>query len=146
MSSHPQIVPYLVVRNGLQAIKFYEDAFDADVELVLTGDDGKLVVHAALDIDGCGFYLCDEADVDEAAAMSPETLGKTSVVIHLVRRKPRHVDAIMAQAVAHGGQIVIAAHDAPWGDRYGQIRDPFGHIWSFGSHIKSNKEHAHSDA
>jgi PhnB protein len=144
MSKHPQLIPYLVVRNGLQAIKFYEEAFGATAELVLTDDDGKRVMHAALEIDGNAlFYLCDEFGAENSAAVSPETLGKSSVILHLLRRKPHDVDAVMAKAILHGAQVVLAPHDASWGDRYGQIRDPFGQVWSFGAHLKSRKAYAH---
>jgi PhnB protein len=139
MSKHQKLMPYLVVRNGLEAVKFYEEALDAETEFLLMADDGKRVLHAALEIDDNVFYLCDDFGVEGSAAVSPETLGKASVILHLFLRKPRHVDAIMQRAVDHGAHIVLAAHDASWGDRYGQIRDPFGHVWSFGAHIKSKK-------
>ena len=140
MSKHQTLMPYLIVQNGLQALKFYEEAFDAETEFLLMDDDGKRVLHAMLEIDENVFYLCDESGADDA--VSPETLGKASVIIHLFLKKPKHVDAIMARAIDHGARIVMAAHDASWGDRYGKIRDPFGHVWSFGAHIKSKSADA----
>jgi PhnB protein len=46
----------------------------------------------------------------------------------------------MQQAVGHGAEIVFPAENAFWGDRYGQIRDPFGHVWSFGAALKNKDE------
>jgi uncharacterized glyoxalase superfamily protein PhnB len=51
-------------------------------------------------------------------------------------KKPKHVDAIIQQALDHGAKVVMPAEDAFWGDRYGQIRDPFGHVWTFGAALK----------
>ena len=62
------------------------------------------------------------------------------VMLHLQLKKPKHVDAIMQQAVAHGAEIAMPAEDAFWGDRYGQIRDPFGHMWTFGAALKHKDE------
>ena len=55
-------------------------------------------------------------------------------------KKPKHVDAIMQQAVDHGAKIVLPAEDAFWGDRYGQIQDPFGQVWSLGAALKNKDQ------
>jgi PhnB protein len=138
MSKPPKMAPHLIVKGGVDAIKFYEDALDADTQFLMMAEDGKRVMHAALEINDSIIYLCDDFSDNgakpaksKAAATAPAT-----VMIHLQLKKPKHVDATMQQAVDHGAEIVFPAEDAFWGDRYGQIRDPFGHVWSFGAALK----------
>jgi PhnB protein len=137
MNKPPRLAPHIVVRGGLKAIEFYEEVLDADTQFLAMADDGKLVMHAALEINDGIVYLCDDFGVDGAAA--PKA-GGASVMIHLQLKKPRHVDAIMQKAVEHGAEIVFPAEDAFWGDRYGQIRDPFGHVWTFGAALKGKDQ------
>ena len=40
-----------------------------------------------------------------------------------------NVDATMAQALAHGAKLEMAAADMPYGDRQGGVRDAHGNIW-----------------
>ena len=137
MSKPPKLAPHLVVKGGLKAIEFYEEVLDAETQFVMMAEDGKRVMHAVLEINDGTIYLCDDFDMGGAA--SPKG-GTTSVVIHLQLKKPKHVDATMGLAVEQGGEIVFPAHDAFWGDRYGQIRDPFGHVWSFGAALKTKDQ------
>ena len=139
MSKPPKLSPHLVVTGGLAAIKFYEDAFDADTQYLAMAEDGKRVMHAALEINDGIIYLCDDFRANgKAAAKSakPSDGCAGSVMIHLQFKKPKHVDRTIQQAAEHGAEIVMPAEDAFWGDRYGQIRDPFGHIWTFGAALK----------
>jgi PhnB protein len=136
MDKPPKLAPHLVVRGGLAAIKFYEEAFDADTQFLMMAEDGKRVMHAALEINDCIIYLCDDFRAEGAPAPSKKDGCEAAIMIHLQLKKPKHVDAIMQQAVAEGAEIVMPAEDAFWGDRYGQIRDPFGHVWTFGAALK----------
>src|SRR5665648_126124 len=137
MSKLPKLAPHLVVSGGLAAIKFYEDAFDADTQFLMMAEDGKRVMHAALEINDSIIYLCDDFRADsKPAAKQPAVPDGAVVMIHLQLKKPKHVDVIMQQAAAHGAEIAMPAEDAFWGDRYGQIRDPFGHMWTFGAALK----------
>jgi PhnB protein len=142
MSKLPKIAPHLVVNGGLAAIKFYEEAFDADTQFLMMADDGKRVMHAALEVNDGIVYLCDDfgADQKPGAKQTAAAAGGAVVMIHLQLKKPKHVDAIMQQAANHGAQISMPAEDTFWGDRYGQIRDPFGHIWTFGAALKNKDE------
>jgi PhnB protein len=136
MSKLPKLTPHLVVDGGLAAIKFYEDAFDADTQFLMMAEDGKRVMHAALEINDGIIYLCDDFGDGGKPAAKQTAAGAAAVMIHLQLKKPKHVDAIIRQAADHGAKIVMPAEDAFWGDRYGQIRDPFGHIWTFGAALK----------
>jgi len=50
------------------------------------------------------------------------------------------VDAAFAQAVAAGAKVTMPVADMFWGDRYGQIEDPFGHQWSLATHTRDLTE------
>ena len=136
MSKYPKVIPHLVVKGGLEAIAFYENALDADAEAVMMAEDGKRVMHAELDINDSTIFLCDEFPEFSSETTSPVTAGNASVAIHLEFKKPKHVDAMIAQAAEHGAKVIMPAGDMFWGARYGRIRDPFGHVWSFGAPLK----------
>ena len=138
MSKLPKLAPHLVVNDGLAAIKFYEDVFDADTQFLMMAEDGKRVMHAALEVNDGILYLGDDFREDKkSAGKKAVPTDGASVRIHLQLKKPKHVDAVMHLAVEHGGEIIMPAADAFWGDRYGQVRDPFDIIWTFGAPLKN---------
>jgi len=138
MGKYPKIVPHLVVDGGLKALRFYEDALDAEIETVMMADDGKRVMHAEMDVNDSTIFLCDDFPEFGGGPSAPAKDGRAPVTIHLELKKPKHVDAMMGQAVRHGAEVMMPAMDAFWGARYGKIRDPFGHVWSFGATIRQD--------
>jgi PhnB protein len=129
----PSVTPHLVVDDAAAAIDFYVKAFDA-VELGrVPGPEGKLV-HAALQINGSTVMLNDDfPEMSGGKSMTPTALGGTPVTIHLT---VTDVDAKFQKAVDAGATVVAALEDAFWGDRYGVVRDPFGHQWSLGQPVR----------
>jgi PhnB protein len=116
--------PHLVCAGAADAIEFYKKAFGA-VEMVrLPGKDGKLM-HACLSINGSSVMLVDESP--QYGMLGPKALKGTPVTIHLV---VADVDKAVERAVSTGAKLVMPVADMFWGDRYGQIEDPFGHRWS----------------
>ena len=67
----------------------------------------------------------------EYGAKSPKSLGGSAVTLHLY---VDDVDAAFARAVAAGAKVTMPLADQFWGDRYGQLEDPFGHKWSIATH------------
>ena len=124
------ITPHLVCRHAAQAIDFYVAAFGATELARLAGPDGKLM-HALLQIGDSHVMLMDEAP--DMGALSPQSLKGSPVTIHLY---VEDVDATVQQAVAAGAEITLPITDMFWGDRYGQLEDPFGHCWSVATHIR----------
>jgi uncharacterized glyoxalase superfamily protein PhnB len=82
-------------------------------------------MHAAISIDGAMLMLVDENR--DWGIQGPLSLGGSPVTLHL---NVPDADAAIAKAEAAGATVVMAAHDAFWGDRYGLVKDPFGHSWS----------------
>jgi len=75
--------------------------------------------------------LADE--FPEMGSLGPKALKGTTVTIHL---SVPDVDSFVERAVAAGATLVMPVEDAFWGDRYGQVQDPFGHRWSVATHVK----------
>jgi len=126
-----QLTPYLMVRGAAKAIKFYKTVFGAR-ELVRIGAPGGKIGHAELVIGGASFSLADEAK--EWGALSPKTVGGTPVQLALY---VRDVDAVVKKAVKAGAKVVRRVETQFYGDRAGQIRDPFGHVWHLASRVEA---------
>ena len=124
------ITPHLVVNNGAEAVTFYKNAFGAEVLGVHYTPDGK-VMHAELKVGDSKFMLADE--FPGMSSPSPKTLGGTCVVLNLYSA---NIDSLFDQAVKAGAVVTMPLADQFWGDRYGQIQDPFGHVWALGQHIE----------
>lgn len=124
------LTPYLVVKDAPKAIEFYKQAFGAEALGMHYAPGGK-VMNASLRIGDSHLMLCDE--FPSMGAPSPQTLGGSGVTIHIY---VENVDALYNQAVAAGASATMPLMDAFWGDRYGQLTDPFGHRWSLATHIE----------
>lgn len=128
------ITPHLVCANCNEAIDFYKKAFGAKEARRSLMPDGK-VGHAMIRIGDSALFLADE--FPDYGSFGPLSLKGTTVTIHL---SVPNVDALWEQAVAAGATVKMALADQFWGDRYGQIEDPFGHRWSLSQHIRDVSE------
>ena len=124
------ITAHLVVRDGDKAIEFYKKAFGAEAIGVHHSPDGK-VMHASLKIGDSHLMLADE--FPQMGSKGPQSLGGSPVVLNIY---VEDVDALFNQAVAAGATVTMPLANQFWGDRYGQIVDPFGHRWALGSHVE----------
>ncbi len=120
----PRLSPHLVCDGAAAAIDFYRQAFGAEEVMRLPGPGGKLM-HGSVMINGAMVLLVDE--MPEYGIVGPNRLGGTPVTIHLV---VPDVDAAVDRAVQAGATITMPVADQFWGDRYGVVKDPFGHKWS----------------
>ena len=124
------LTPHLVCANAAAAIDFYVKAFNAVEHGRLPGPGGK-IMHASLGIGDSHLMLVDE--MPEWGSLGPKSLKGSPVTIHLY---VQDVDAAVAQAVAAGAKVTMPVADMFWGDRYGQLEDPFGHRWSVATHTR----------
>jgi PhnB protein len=127
---HQPIMPHLNVAGAALAIDFYVRAFGATEMMRLPGPDGRLL-HAAVQINGAIVMLADE--YPEMEGFGPAHWGGTAVTLHML---VPDVDAAVARAVDAGATLVMPVSDQFWGDRYGMIRDPFGHQWSLATPVR----------
>jgi uncharacterized glyoxalase superfamily protein PhnB len=124
------LTPHLVCANAAAAIDFYVKAFNAVEQGRLPGPGGK-IMHASLRIGDSALMLVDE--MPEWGSLGPKSLKGSPVTIHLY---VQDVDAAVEQAVAAGAKVTMPVADMFWGDRYGQLEDPFGHRWSVATHTR----------
>ena len=126
------IAPHLTIpsRGGQAAIEFYTRAFGAVEVRRMLAEDGERLMHAALRINGGGLLLHDEfPEMNGEQDIAPK-----GVTLHL---QVDDADEWWNRAILAGGVPVFPLADQFWGDRYGQLKDPFGHLWSIGSPIKA---------
>ena len=125
------LTPHITIGGGkaAQAIDFYTRAFGAVEQRRMPGPDGIKIMHAHLILNGASLMLND--DFPEMRAPGDYT-PPAAVTLHL---QVADADATWAKALAAGAQVRFAIADQFWGDRYGQVTDPFGFAWSIGSPI-----------
>ena len=111
-----------------EAITFYEKAFGATT-LMRMAMNGK-IGHAELKIGDSIIFLSDEFP-ERPGCRSPRTLKGTTAGQYLY---VPDVDAAFERAVNAGAKVLMPLADMFWGDRYGQVQDPFGHIWGLSTH------------
>ncbi|MGH9493372.1 MAG: VOC family protein [Candidatus Sulfotelmatobacter sp.] len=124
------LTPFLTVRDAERAIEFYKNAFGAESRGVMKGPDGK-VMHAEVKIGDSVVMLSDE--FPDFGSVSPQGLGGSPMGLHIY---VQDVDASFDRAVKAGAQVEMPVMDQFWGDRYGRLKDPFGHKWSIATHTK----------
>lgn len=121
---------YLTVSDGKNAIEFYKKAFGGK-ELARSLTPGGKIMNAQIKIGDCIVMVSDE--VPGALTKSPLTIGTSTVTLHIYSK---NVDKLWSQALDAGARVVMPLDNQFWGDRYGQLVDPFGHHWSLAQHIK----------
>lgn len=125
------VTPYLVVKGGSKALEFYKKAFGAQVLEMHPMEDGK-IMHSLFKVGDSNIMLSDEFPPPQGCGMlSPSSAKGISVALHLY---VEDVDAWFDKAVKAGAKSVMPVADTFWGDRYGQLDDPFGHRWSISTH------------
>ena len=129
------VIPYLCVSDARAAIRFYEEAFGARLLFSQEHEATGRLIHAALDLNGGRLFLADDfPDFNNGKENTPETYGGSPVTLHI---QVDNVDATVVKAVEMGASMVFPVTDMFWGDRFGKLRDPFGHEWSVATPIKA---------
>lgn len=127
------LTPHLVIRDGrgADAIAFYVAAFGAHEAMRMPADDGKRLMHAHLRINHGSLMLADDFPDYRGGVPAGAPAG---ITLHL---QVDDADAWFARAVAAGAEVRMPLADMFWGDRYGQLADPFGHVWSIGAPVRA---------
>lgn len=125
---HRTVTPHLVVRGAASALDFYAKAFGAREVFRMSGPDGA-VVHAEMCVGDSMIMLGEEAPA--MGARSPQALNGSPVALHLY---VDDVDAWYSRAIAAGCAERMPPTDMFWGDRYGKLEDPYGHLWGVATH------------
>jgi PhnB protein len=122
------LTPYLVCKGAAKAIDFYTKVFGAQEMVRMPGPQGS-IAHAEVKIGNSMLMLADENP--ERGHLSPESIGGSASSIMFYADD---VDEVFNRAVAAGATVEMPPADMFWGDRMGNIVDPFGHKWAIATH------------
>lgn len=125
------VTPFLAICGGKaqEALGFYEKAFGAQVVERNVAQDGRRLMQASIKVNGGWVMLSDDFPEMGFAAPAPG-----AVTMHL---QVPDADVAWKRALEAGATVTMEIADQFWGDRYGHLKDPFGHSWSIGSKIKA---------
>jgi uncharacterized glyoxalase superfamily protein PhnB len=127
------VTPYLAINGATRAIEWYKKAFGARELMRQPGPDGKLI-HARLRI---GDSIVMISDSFPEGHKDPINLGGTPITLHIYSN---NVDNLWKKAVEAGAKVDMQLGDMFWGERYGQLTDPFGHSWSLSMRIPMTRK------
>ena len=134
-SGQENLIPHLVCDQCAEAIEFYKKAFGAQEVRRMMAPDGRRIMHASIRIGNSFVFLNDDfPEYCGGKSQSPKGLNGTPVSLH---HYVENCDAAIKRAQDAGATVFMPAMDMFWGDRYGVVADPFGHKWSFATHIKN---------
>jgi PhnB protein len=119
------VTPYLVLNDGARAIEFYKKAFGAKEIMRMPGPDGS-ISHAEVKIGDSIIMLGSSPTAHQPQGESP-----VNIFLYL-----EDVDTTFKNALAAGAKQLQPLADQPWGDRYGRVTDPFGHVWALATHVE----------
>jgi PhnB protein len=125
---------YLAVEDASKAIDFYKEAFDAEETIRMPRPDGS-VAHAELQIGDSKLMLSDP--FPQSTVRPPSERGGTTASVFMY---VDDVDATFEQAQQAGATVASPLEDMFWGDRFGTLSDPFGHVWSVATHKEDLSE------
>lgn len=124
------ITPHIVVRDAARAAEWYKAALGAEERGRIPVPGGKFM-QIALEFGDSAVMLADE--FLDAGILSPLAMGGTPVVLHL---STENVDALWKRAIDAGASVLQPLQEQFWGDRYGQLIDPFGYRWGLAQHVR----------
>ena len=124
------LTTHLQVDDAAKAIDWYKQAFGAQERMRMDAPGGK-IGHAELEIGDSLLMLADP--FPQSTVKPPKELGGTTASVFMY---VEDVDATVRQAVDAGATVTMEVDDMFWGDRFGSIMDPFGHLWSIATHVE----------
>jgi uncharacterized glyoxalase superfamily protein PhnB len=125
------ITPSLIVNDAASALEFYKSALGAEVLIRMPTPDGSKIMHSSLRVGNSIFFVTDE--FPGMSQKSATSLGGTAVSLNLY---VDDADAAFDRAVQAGATVLMPVAEMFWGDRFGTVADPFGHVWSFATQVK----------
>ena len=128
------VTPYLAIEGAAQAIEFYKKAFGAKELSKQATPDGK-IMNASVKIGDSIVLMSDVFPGSDAK--SPNALGGSPVTLHIY---VKDADRLWQTALSAGARVILPLDNQFWGERYGQLADPFGHRWSISMQVKMSRE------
>ncbi|HET8829080.1 MAG TPA: VOC family protein [Pelobium sp.] len=119
---------YICIKNCADAIEFYRKAFNAEEKYRLLMPDGT-IGHAELEVEGTLLMMSEENP--DWGTHSPLSLGGTPLTLSLY---VKDVDQSFKKAINAGAKSIMDVKDEFYGDRVGQVVDPYGYKWMIATH------------
>lgn len=126
-----EFIPYLSITDASKAVAFYAAVFGVAPHVLLNMPDGR-VMHCEFRIGNARFFVSEELP-EHGGTPSPTHLAGTSVAIHLY---VDDCDAMIQTMKDNGSNVLMEPTDMFWGERFGRVRDPFGHEWGVATQIR----------
>jgi len=123
---------HIALKDAAKAITFYKEAFGAEEKIRFNMPDGR-IMFAELRIGDSTLQLSNEVPEHEFGLASPLSLKGTNCIIHLY---VKDADVVFESAIKAGAKVKRQIDNMFWGDRYGQLEDPFGYLWSISTRIE----------
>jgi PhnB protein len=127
------VVPYLMVRGASEAAEWYKRAFGAEEVMRMPEEGGTRLMHCHLRINNGDLFMSDEFPEYDAGAILGDGPRGVSMFLGV-----DDADTWYNRAVEAGATVRMPIADQFWGDRFGEVIDPYGHSWAFGSPIKNS--------
>ena len=124
------ITPHIVVRDAARAVDWYKQALGAEERSRIPVPGGKLM-SVELWFGDSPVMVADE--FPEMGVLSPQSIGGTPVVLSIYSED---VEALWQRAVSAGAEVHHPLQDQFWGDRHGQLTDPFGYRWGLAQRVR----------
>ena len=124
------VTPYLIIDGAAKAIEFYKKAFGATEIMRMPGPNGR-IGHAEIQIGDSRVMMADEHP--EMGYRSPNATENTPVSLLIYTE---NADKTFNAAISAGAKSLKPLADQFYGDRMGTLQDPFGHVWTIGTHIE----------
>jgi len=125
------VTAHLVIEGAGEAMDFYKRAFGAQDLGRMMAPDGRKLMHGLMQIGDSKVMVVDA--FEQWGVKGPKGLGGTAVSLHIY---VPDVDRAFQRAVDAGCTVSMPLADMFWGDRYGKLKDPFGHEWSMATHVR----------
>lgn len=117
--------PYLQVDGALKAAEFYQKAFDAEQVFAVPPDEQGRTMHVHLYVNGSSLML---GDAYPEHGHPHEPAQGYVLQLHVAADE---IETWWQRAIDAGCEVTVPLQDMFWGDRWGQVRDPFGVVWAF---------------
>ena len=125
-----RVTPHIVVPDADRAADWYVQAFGAEEQSRVPLPGGR-VMTVELRLGDTPMHVASE--FPDAGIVSPLTIGGTATVLQI---DTEDADALWARALAAGAEVRHELADQFWGERHGQLTDPFGHRWNVAQRLR----------
>jgi len=126
------VVAYLSIDGAAKAAEFYTRAFGAEIAMIQPVDEKGRTMHAHISRNGSSIMMSDFYPEHGHPVTEPSAFN--------LMIPTNTIDADYKRAIDAGCTATMPPQDMFWGDRYGQLKDPFGVTWAMNQGAFSNKE------